>query len=153
MKDIGLKNFLAGFYVSILTFFSAILIQIFINAAYNKEQEVYEIVDHDFYLFVFFSPVIESFIAIIVLKLCLIFMRKSYSCVVLGFFWASLHSAAISDVYSIFGLWLVSFISFYLYGWLYFECCRSKFFISVFIIAFPHFLHNLYVYLLLFYLK
>ncbi|KGY11883.1 hypothetical protein NM22_11360 [Vibrio tubiashii] len=141
--------FKTGFYISVLTIVIAMLVQVFVNVTSNGLHYADNVTNHDFYLFVLVSPALESMLSIFFLGLCSAFISQYSSCIALGFVWAMLHATMGSEVSIYIGLWLVSFISFSLYGLFYFRYRYSKFQINVLLITFPHSLHNLYVYLLL----
>ena len=139
-----------GVYISVLTLISSVLIQLTASIFSNEEQETYKDFYYNFPMFVFFSPVLESLISILILSLCNAFIGQKSSCIALGLVWAGLHSTMGSSMSSCIGLWLISFISFYLYGWLYFKYHFPNLLINVFVVTLPHSLHNFYVYLLLY---
>lgn len=137
-----------GFYISVLTIISAVLIQLTASIFSNEEQEAYKYFYYDFPMFVLFSPVLESMFSILILSLCVAFIGQKSSCIALGLVWSGLHSTMGSSISSCIGLWLIAFIAFYLYGWLYFKYHSPNLLINVFVVTFPHSLHNFYVYLL-----
>lgn len=141
--------FKVGFYISVFTFVFSIFIQMTLSYYFGEEHEGNKYFNYNFFLFVVLSPVIESMISIIILTLCSTFISKNSSCIALGVVWAGLHSTMGSDMSNSIGFWLISFISFSLYGWLYFRYKYPKFSINMIVITFPHSLHNLYVYTLL----
>ncbi len=138
-----------GFYISVFTIFSLFVIQYVVNLISSEGQGVYKKVEYSLALFVLISPVIESIFSILILRLCVIFISQSTSCIVLGAVWAGLHSTMGSSVSNSIGLWLISFLSFSIYGLLYFRYLNDNFLINLFVITFPHTLHNLYIYLLI----
>ena len=140
-----------GLYISVFTIFTSFVIQLIINLISSEGQEVYKKAEYNLALFVLISPIIESIISIVILRVCIIFISQNASCIALGVVWAGLHSTMGSSISNSIGLCLVSFLSFSVYGWLYFRYLHANFLVNVIIITFPHTLHNIYVYLFIAY--
>lgn len=138
-----------GFYISVLTITSSFLIPLAVNIFFSKEQESYNDFYYDFPMFVLFSPILESLLSILILRFFIFFISQKSSCIALGLVWAGLHSTMGTNISNNISLWLLSFISFYLYGWLYFKYHSPSLFNNIFVVTLPHSLHNLYVYFLI----